>query len=313
MYKIELKKRILFVGIPDMAYICLEGLLMSGANVVGVMGPKKNHVTYSNFKDFVLSKNLNFIEWDSLKDEKFLQTIKDLNVDLAIVCSFNYKVPKILLDSVKDGFVNLHPSYLPHYRGSNPYSHPIINNEKFTGVTLHFMNENFDEGDIIIQQKLPITPLETMGTLFNRTNLMGLELLIKIINEYENGNLNAVKQIEGDFKLAKTLAEEDLFINFETPAEDIERFVRGLNPFVIASTVFRGTLVKVFAAQVDNSSSNKNHPAGEIVKVDSDRFYIATKSGLLAPTVLQFGSFFLGTSQDFIRMISPKVGEQFGG
>ena len=75
---------------------------------------------YKNFEKFVKSRNLNFIEYDNLDDAIFIQKIKDLQFDVAIVCSFNYKIPKILLEAVKDGFINAHPSLLPKYRGSNP-------------------------------------------------------------------------------------------------------------------------------------------------------------------------------------------------
>ena len=150
----KFSKRILFVGIPDMAYICLDGLLTAGINIVGVMGPKKTHNTYDNFKDFAKSRGMNFIEWDNLKDPKLLDYLKSLNIDAAVVASFNYKIPKVLLDIPKAGFINIHPSLLPKYRGGNPYSTVIINGEQETGVTLHFMDEGFDTGDIITQKKL---------------------------------------------------------------------------------------------------------------------------------------------------------------
>ena len=125
----EFKKRILFVGIPDMAFICLEACFQEHVNIVGVMGPKPSHHMYSAFKGFVEDKGLNFIEYTDLKAPDFLQKIKDLNIDLAVVCSFNYKIPEELLNCVKDGFLNLHPSLLPEYRGANPYSRVILNNE----------------------------------------------------------------------------------------------------------------------------------------------------------------------------------------
>ena len=78
--------------------------------------------------------------------------MKALEVDAAVVCSFNYKIPKILLESTKDGFLNVHPSMLPKYKGGNPYSRVIMNGETETGVTIHFMDENFDTGDIIAQK-----------------------------------------------------------------------------------------------------------------------------------------------------------------
>ncbi len=309
--KQEFKKRVLFIGIPDMAYICLEGLQMSGVNIVGVMGAKKDHNTYSNFKEFVASKNLNFIEYDDLKDENFIQKIKDLNIDIAVVCSFNYKVPKVFLEAVKDGFVNVHPSLLPNYRGKNPYASVIVNDEKLTGVTLHFMDEGWDTGDIIVQHELPVTQRETMGTLFNRLNFLGLELLLKVLTFYEKSELPRAQQPQGKFVEGLDFSEDAVFINYNKSAEEIERFVRALNPFIIASTTFRSTFVKVFSALNIKQTEKLDYPVGTIVSIKDDKFYVTTQDGLIAPTVLQFGSFFMGSSKDFIDILNPKIGEKF--
>ena len=170
--KTTFKKRILFVGIPDMAYIGLDGLLMAGVNIVGVLGPKKDHNMYDDFKNFALSRRLNFIEYDELDEPQLVEKIQQLDVDAAVVCSFNYKIPKVLLNSTKDGFINVHPSLLPKYRGGNPYSRVIMNGEADTGVTIHFMDEGFDTGDIIIQKGYHIHSKATMGTIFNELNVL---------------------------------------------------------------------------------------------------------------------------------------------
>ena len=125
------KKRILFVGIPDMAYIGLDGLLMAGVNIVGVLGPKKNHNMYYDFKNFVQSRRLNYIDYEELDEPQLIKKIQDLNVDVAVVCSFNYKIPKVLMNATRDGFINVHPSLLPKYRGGNPYSRVIFPNFPF--------------------------------------------------------------------------------------------------------------------------------------------------------------------------------------
>ena len=307
------QKRILFVGIPDMAYVCLDGLKTSGVNIVGVMGAKKNHPTYNNFKQFVASRNLNFIEYDDLKDEKFIQAIKDLNIDVALVCSFNYKVPKVLRDAVKDGFINVHPALLPNYRGKNPYSSVIVNKEEFTGVTLHFMDEGFDTGDIIAQHKIAIHPKETMGTLFNRLNFLGFELLLKTLSEYEKSPLKSQKQPQGNFIEGFNFSEDELFLDYNKPAGELERFIRALNPFFIASTLFRQTMVKIYAAEVVEQTEISDCPMGTIVKIEKDRFYIKTPKGLLCPTIIQFGSFFVATAESFIESVNLKVGETFKG
>lgn len=307
----DLKKRVLFIGIPDMAYICLDGLCMSGVNVVGVVGPKKNHPTYYNFKNFAESRELNFIEYDKLSDPEFIQEIRGLNADIAVVASFNYKVPKVLLDSVKDGFINIHPSLLPEYRGPNPYSSVIMNGENETGVTLHFMDEAFDTGDIIAQKTMPVATIETMGTLFNRLNVIGLDMLLETLQKYETEPLARQKQPQGDYKYGKSMSGEHIIINYEQPAVQIESFIRALNPFVIAQTSFRENIVKVFTAEAIEQDLHQTYSPGEIVHIEEEKFYVKTGKGLLAITSMQFGSFFTGTSREFIKMLNPKIGERF--
>lgn len=294
-----------------MAYICLDGLFSAGVNIVGVMGGKKSHPTYEYFKKFVLDKGLNFIEYDDLKSLEFIERIKALNADVAVVCSFNYKIPKVLLEAVKGGFINVHPSLLPHYKGKNPYSSVIYNNESHTGVTLHLMDEGFDTGEIIFQQKLEIGARETMGTLFNRLNFLGFEMLLKLLREYETKPFKSYKQPQIQEKVGYDFADENSLIDFSKSAEQIERFVRALNPFLVASAFARGTLTKIYAAEVINPNFVSKEPFGTIVKVEKDRFLISTSKGLLAPKILQFGSFFVATAEDFIRSLNLKVGERF--
>ena len=305
------KKRILFVGIPDMAYVGLDGLLMAGVNIVGVLGPKKDHSMYEAFRGFVLSRKLDFIEYDELDEPQLLERIRALNIDAAVVCSFNYKVPKVLMETVKDGFINVHPSMLPKYRGGNPYSRVIMNGETETGVTIHFMDEGFDTGDIIAQKPYRLHSKATMGTIFNELNVIGVELLLQVLQTYETSELPRIKQPVGDFISGKGLSESDIFINYNKTAEEIERFVRALNPFILASTSFRGNLMKIIKAEVASDAFCMPHPAGTVAKIEDDKFFIATSKGLLVPTVLQFGSFFIGDSKDFLRIVNPKIGEEF--
>ena len=305
------KKRILFVGIPDMAYIGLDGLLMAGVNIVGVLGPKKDHNMFDDFKNFTISRRLNYIDYDELDEPQLIEKIKNLDVDVAVVCSFNYKIPKVLLNSTKDGFINVHPSLLPKYRGGNPYSRVIMNGEADTGVTIHFMDESFDTGDIIIQKGYHIHSKATMGTLFNELNVIGIELLLQVLQAYETNPLPRIKQPIGDFISGKGLSDSEVFINYNRTAEEIERFIRALNPFIIASTTFRGNMMKIMKAEVASDAFCIPHPAGTVAKIEDDKFFIATSKGLIAPTVLQFGSFFIGDSKDFIRIVNPKIGEEF--
>lgn len=305
------KKRILFVGIPDMAYIGLDGLLMAGVNIVGVLGPKKDHSMFHDFRNFVLARGLNYIDYDELNEPQLIEKVQKLDVDAAVVCSFNYKIPRVLMNATRDGFINVHPSMLPKYRGGNPYSRVIMNGETETGVTIHFMDEGFDTGDIIAQKAYHIHSKATMGTIFNELNVLGIELLLQVLQAYEAEELPRIPQPRGDFISGKGLADGEIFINYNRSAEEIERFIRALNPFILASTTFRGNMMKIMKAEVASDAFCIPHPAGTVAKIEDDKFFIATSKGLIVPTVLQFGSFFIGDSKDFIRIVNPKIGEEF--
>lgn len=294
-----------------MAYIGLDGLLMAGVNIVGVLGPKKDHSMFHDFKNFVLARGLNYIDYDQLDEPQLIEKVKKLDVDAAVVCSFNYKIPRVLMNATRDGFINVHPSMLPKYRGGNPYSRVIMNGETETGVTIHFMDEGFDTGDIIAQKAYHIHSKATMGTIFNELNVLGIELLLQVLQNYEVQELPRIQQPRGDFISGKGLAEGEIFINYNRSAEEIERFIRALNPFIIASTTFRGNMMKIMKAEVASDAFCIPHPAGTVAKIEDDKFFIATSKGLIVPTVLQFGSFFIGDSKDFIRIVGPKIGEEF--
>lgn len=305
------KKRILFVGIPDMAYIGIDGLLMAGVNIVGVLGPKKDHNMYNDFKKFVFSRGLNYVDFDELDEPQLIQKVKDLDIDAAVVCSYNYKVPRILREATKDGFINVHPSMLPKYRGGNPYSRVIMNGETETGVTIHFMDDGFDTGDIIAQKPYHIPNKATMGTIFNELNFIGIELLLQVLQAYETQPLPRIPQPKGNFISGNGIPDKELFINYEKSAEELERFIRALNPFLMASTTFRGNVMKFMKAEVASDAFCVPHPPGTLAKIEDDKVFIATSKGLLVPTVMQFGSFFMGDSKDFIRIVNPKIGEEF--
>jgi len=176
---------------------------------------------------------------------------------------------------------------------------------------LHFMDETFDTGDIIIQKKLPISTIETMGTLFNRLNILGVEMLLETLKKHETTPLDRQKQPSGTFKLAKSISENDIVIKYEKSAFEIESLIRALNPFVLAQTSFRGNIVKVFTAEIIEEKFSTTDLVGTIIKIEGDKFYVKTGKGLIAMTSMQFGSFFTGTSKEFIKMLNPQVGERF--
>ncbi|MCR5262138.1 MAG: methionyl-tRNA formyltransferase [Candidatus Gastranaerophilales bacterium] len=310
MKKMEFKKRILLVGMPDMALICMTKLALEGVNIVVCVPPPKNHGTYKLFCDYADNLDLPVINYDnSLKDDDFIEKLKALDLDLAVVCSYGKLFPPEFLSVTKDGFINVHPSLLPKYRGASPYQHVILNKEKETGVTLHYMDNHFDTGDIVAQQRVEIYNNDTMGTIFNRLNFLGADMLVEMLTDYEkNGKPKGTKQPSGDFVKAPALnaGTPETFINWNQSADDIERFVRALNPFISALAFYRGNALKIHMGYVENYDSG--FAPGTIISTDFD-LSVATKKGTFHITILQAGSYFIGAAADFIRLSHCKAGE----
>ena len=306
-------KKILFVGMPDMAIVCLTKLIAAGINIVGVVPPHPQDQTYELMCSVAKGFRLPIIAYQNNLDEiDFLHKIRQLNADLAVVCSYGKKFPPEFLKTVKDGFVNCHPSLLPEYRGANPYSHVIMNNEKQTGVTLHFMDENFDTGNIIAQQAINIDTNETMGTLFNKLNYVCADFLTAFLERYETLNkIPNQAQPDGIFKKAPSINAQNLksFINWNKDAQYIERFIRALNPFISATTNFRGIFTKIHSATALNKKTK--HEPGTICNT-KETLDISTGNGILQIKSLQFGSYMISDAKEFIEMFKPQIGEKLG-
>ena len=304
-------KKILFVGMPDMALICLNKLVTKGINVVGVIPPSADDNTNKLMVDTAQELGVEVFQYNiSLSEKGFLQRIKNLNADLGVVASYNKKLPKELLQLTKDGFINLHPSKLPDYRGANPYSHIIINGEEESAITLHFMDENFDTGDIISQYRFGIDLNETMGTLFARTNDMCASMLYEALDYYENHPLPRKPQPnDGEYKKAPSLTFEkrNTFIDWSKSAEEIERFIRGLNPFIGAVTYYKGLILRINSAYV----IDKNHKLEPGTIYDTkNSLKIACGKDILEVDSVQYGAYFISSGRDFADRVNAKKGEK---
>ena len=316
MFNFNSKMRILFIGMPDMGIVCLNELVANNKNIIGIVPPPKHDPSYSMLLQVAQHHNIPFINLEnSLKEPDFIEKIKNLNPDIAIVASYNLLLPKELFEIPRMGTINCHPSLLPDYRGGNPYFHVINNSEKTTGITYHFMDETFDTGDIIYQKQLPVFANDTMGTLFNRLNHYSAKFYIELLDKLEKGeNLPRIKQtLEGNFKTAPkiSLEKRDNEIDWTNDAASIERFIRALNPFYGGLTFFKGVMVRVWKGKYSNNINVSTLEPGKIVKKTDDMIVVSTGSGVFIPEILQLGTFFTSDIKDFISMMSPKVGDGF--
>ena len=295
-----------------MALICLGKLASKGINIVGVVPPPKYEPTYQLLVDTAQGLGYEIIDYNnSLNDNGFLQRIKNLNADLGVVASFNKRLPKELLHLTKDGFINLHPSKLPDYRGGNPYSHVIINGEEKSAITLHYMDEGFDTGDIISQYTFNLYLNETMGTLFHRTNQMCAAMLAEALDYYETNTFPRRPQPKDDnYKKAYTLSlqKRNIYIDWSKSAEEVERFIRALNPFIGALTTYNGITLRINSAYVIREYHS--YPPGTICDTNNS-LKVACGDGILEIESIQYGALFMSTGKDFIERVNPKKGEIF--
>jgi methionyl-tRNA formyltransferase len=308
--------RILFAGMPEMGPLCLDALYKAKKNIVGIiMPPKNNMAIYNTMLNMAYDMGIEPLSYEKRMDEPdFIQKVREKEADVGIVASFNRKFPKVLLESTKLGFINSHPSLLPLYRGGNPYFYPIFNNDKETGITLHFMDEDFDTGDIVYQRSVSVLPYETMGTLFNRTNFLFAQAHVDLVTFLEEGKTlpRMPQDKEGKYQTADMLHEYlgDTKINWGMSAELVERFIRATNPFLGATSFYKGNPIKFYSGIVDTEKPVDTDP-GKIVEVTDSMIAISTGKGWFYPITMQVGSYFSSDVKMFVQFVRPKVGDSF--
>ncbi len=300
--------KILFIGMPDMATVCLNKLISLNFNIKAVVPPDKKNISRTTLIEIAKGKNIPVYEFEKTPNEpEFIEKIKSLNCDIGVICSYGYKLSKDFLNTTKDGIINCHPSLLPDYRGANPYFHIINNGEKSSGITVHFADENFDTGSIIAQETFTLSEKETMGMLFSRTNFMMAELLAKVLIKYRlTGEIQSYPQNKGNFIKAPQV-QGDFYINWGDDILKIERLIRAANPFYNVLTNFRGGYIRLIAGEYKKEKHNKTY--GTIVKVKKNLMQIAAKDGYYFPNVIQAGAWGIYSISEFIEKFSPNTGE----
>lgn len=301
-------KKILFIGMPDMATVCLNKLLSDGLNIEAVVLCDKSNPARVTISNIAAQNNIKILEYEKTPNEPdFINKIKTLNFDIGVICSFNHKLSKEFLSLAPDGFINCHPSLLPNFRGANPYFHIINSGEKISGITLHFADEHFDTGNIIAQEHFPLLTNETMGMLFSRTNFMMAELLSKTLLQYsKTGQIDSTPQPEGTYPTAPNVPG-DIYINWADNILKTERLIRAANPFYNALTNFRGGYIRIIEGVYEIKRHSK--PFGTIAKVKKDYLKIASNGGFYLPNVIQAGAWGIYSIKEFIEKFNPKENE----
>ena len=290
--------RIVFMGTPQFAVESLKVLVENKYNVVGVItSPDKpagrgQQVQQSAVKQFAVQHNLHVLQPTNLKDEGFLQELKSLQADLQIVVAFRM-LPESVWNMPPLGTYNLHASMLPQYRGAAPINWAIINGEKETGITTFKLQHEIDTGNILMQQKVAITPQMNAGQLHDILMMQGAGLMLQTVKKIEQGNIVLTEQnkllVNQQAKHAPKIFKDTCQINWNNSLEDIYNLIRGLSPYPCTWTELNmGDKKIIFKIYQANKEETQHSLTSGQIKTDNKTFLkIAAKGGFIDVTELQ--------------------------
>lgn len=304
--------RVVFMGTPDFSVETLEAIVKAGHEVVGVVtqpdkpkGRGKN-MQFTPVKEKALEYDLPVYQPLRAREESFIEQLRGMQPDVIVVVAFGQILPKAILEMPKYGCINVHASLLPKYRGAAPIQWAVIDGEEESGVTTMQMNEGIDTGDILKKKVIILDKKETGGSLFDKLAGAGAKLLIETLKDVENGAITRTKQNDAEATHAKMLDKTLGKIDFSKPAEEIERLIRGLNPWPSAYTSLNGKTLKIWDANVvDKEVEGK---PGEIVEITKENIYVKTGKGLLELEEVQLEGKKRMETGAFLRGVQIEVG-----
>lgn len=278
--------KVVYMGTPEFAVYALESIIKAGHEVAAVITqPDKSKgrskaLIPTPVKVKAMEYGIPVYQPEKLRQEENVKLLQDINPEIIVVAAYGQILPESILSIPKYGCINIHASLLPKYRGAAPIEWSIIDGETKTGVTTMYMEKGLDTGDMIEKVEVDITPEDTGATLHDKLAVEGAKLIISTMDKLYAGNATRTKQDDSLSCYASMLSKEMGNIDFSKSAEEIERLIRGLNPWPCAYTKIDGKGVKIFKAQVCGVAEGVK--PGEIVDVTKKTFTIACgKDGLI--------------------------------
>jgi len=283
--------KIIYMGTPDFAVPPLEMLNKHGYRVeLVVTQPDKardrgKKVQFPPVKEKALKYGIEVLQPEKIKgNDDFINTIKDRSPDLIIVAAYGKLLPREILEIPRLGCINIHASLLPKYRGAAPIQRSIIEGEEKTGITLMYMEEGLDTGDMIASRATYIDK-KTGAMLHDELAKIGGELLIEKLQDIEKGIVERMKQDDSKATYAPMIFKKDGEIDFSKSPVEIEQLIRGMNSWPGAYTTYKGEQMKIWHAEALDSMNDK--PFGSVLNVSNKGIEIATGGMSLLITNLQ--------------------------
>lgn len=311
--------KIVFMGTPAFAVPSLQMLVEEGYNIVAVITQpdrpqgRKKTLTPTPVKEAALSMGLRVLQPERLRHPDAVAELASFEPELIVTAAYGQILPKAVLDLPVRGCVNVHGSLLPKYRGGAPIQRSVINGEKVTGVTLMYMAEGLDTGDMISRVEVPIEDEDTAGTLFDKLSMAGRDLLKAEMPRLLTGPVAAVAQNESEATYAPNLKREDERVDWSQDSLAIYNRIRGLVPYSGVFTLWNEETFKIWAAVNPSESlitQQKESTAvpGTVLTVNERGIEVKTGDGSLLLTTVQPAGKKAMAASDFARGGTMKPG-----
>jgi len=275
--------RILFMGTTDFAVCCLDALVKAGHEIAAVCTktdrPKNRgmKMVFSPVKEYALAASIPVLQPESLKDGETQEALRTFGADLFVVVAYGKLLPRAVLDMPRLGCINVHASLLPKYRGAAPIQWAVLNGEKETGVSVMYLAEEMDAGDVISADRLEIRAGEPFGSVYERLKPLGSELLLRTIPDIESGKARAVPQDSSFVTFAPPIRKEDTLLDFSLSPERLCGYICGFDPKPGARAKLGDAEYKLFSPAV--GAGNTDQAPGTIVSAGKDGLELACGGG----------------------------------
>ncbi len=306
------------MGTPDFALPSLKALIQARHNMICVVTqpdrPKGRGkgVIAPPVKLFAQKHNIKILQPETITDV-LVKNIQALSPDLIVVVAYGKILPKQILDIPRLGCINAHASLLPKYRGAAPIQRALLNNEKQTGVTIMFMNEGMDTGDILLQEKITISPSDNMETLHNRLSKLSAKLLVEAIAQIEQETCSGISQNHAEATYAPMLKKSDGLIDWIRSAEEINNMTRAMNPWPGSYTFLnisgKKRMLKILKTEIFDESACSKEKTGVLLDILKNKGgLVGTGKGQLLIMDVQLDGSRKLSFEEFIRGHSVKKG-----
>ena len=267
------------MGTPDFSVPVLRRLIEDGYDVVGAVTQpdrpvgRKRILTPPPVKAEAQQHGIPVFQPEKIRRPEEVEKVLALQPDIIVTAAFGQILPKAILDTPVHGCVNVHASLLPELRGGAPIHYAIMQGKKKTGITIMYMAEKLDAGDIISQAECPIEESDDVGTMHDKLSILGAELLSETLPRLLDGGIKAVPQDDSLATFAPNIKREQEQIDWSLGGEAVYNKIRGLRPWPVAYTMWNGAIMKIWHAETCKAAASE---PGTVMKVEKDGFVVAT-------------------------------------